>query len=181
MRQVVLRSTEVGETEKKMKKIVRFVYFLRQPDHRTIGRTEATANIEMTTAPWICRWEANGTLRVLCVPHGYVWDGASVPRPAWSIIGLTPWGLTDGPSLAHDPLYRSMGGRKDFAGCTLLDADEQPIKITRLEADQVFLEACKYAGINHTRANLAYNIVRAFGRKHWGGPCPTTGRTASWK
>ena len=110
----------MGSKGKSMTQIVKFAYMFCQPAHRTIGTTEGQANIEITTAPWVCRWKANGKLRILYVPQGFVWDGASVPRFAWSIIGLTPWGLTDGPSLAHDPLYRSMGGRKDFSGCTLL-------------------------------------------------------------
>jgi hypothetical protein len=152
-----------------------FVYFLRQPAHRTIGKTEKLANIEITTEPWLCRWLYKNNERKLFVPDGYVWDGASVPRIGWSIIGLTPWGLTDGPSLAHDPLYRTKGGRLDFDdGVTLTDNKNLRVTIDREEADFVFLAACVFAGINKTRSKLAYRIVRRFGAKHWGGPCPTT-------
>lgn len=155
-----------------------FVYYFAQPAHRTIGKTEKQANIEMTTESWLCRWRYKGHNRILSIPAGYVWDGASVPRAAWSIIGLTPWGLTDGPSLAHDEPYRSKGGRKLSEGCTLTDEKGNKVVIDRAEADWVFLEACKFAGINRARAGLAYGIVRTFGSIHWGGPCPTSRKAA---
>ena len=156
-----------------------FVYFFAQPAHRTIGKTERQANIEITTEPWTCRWRYRGLERLLTVPAGYVWDGASVPRVAWTIIGLTPWGLTDGPSLAHDPLYRAKGGAMPdkWADCTLTDNKGAGVRIDRAEADWVFYAACVAAGIKRPRAGLAYGVVRTFGGPHWGGPLPATGRT----
>ena len=152
-----------------------FVYFYSQPGHRTIGKTERNGFIEKTTEPWECRWRYQGNERRLIVPYGYVWDGASVPRAAWTIIGLTPGGLADGPSLAHDPLYRSSGGRVTlkFNGCKLTDEQGNRVVVDRPEADWVFKAACIFAGINKVRAGASYGVVRAFGNKHWGGPCPT--------
>jgi hypothetical protein len=148
-------------------------FYSQQPAHRTIGTTERTASIEMLTEPWECYWSYDNHSRRLSLPVGYVWDGASVPRVAWSVIGLTPWGLTDGPSLAHDPLYRSRGGVIIEPGVVLCDEHGDCATIDRREADWLFWSLFVYAGINNARAATAYGVVRAFGNRHWGGPSPT--------
>lgn len=57
------------------------------------GRAQYKVKIE-----W--EWEWRGIL-ILARP-GYIFDAASIPRPAWSLLGYTPDGLHRAPSLAHD-------------------------------------------------------------------------------
>ena len=150
------------------------VSFAKQPAHRTIGKNEKNADLEMTTEPWECCWDYKGLFRRLIVPAGYTWDGASIPRFAWSIIGLTPGCLMDGPSLAHDAPYRAAGGKKPdkWMGCRLENQNGNVVIIDRAEADWVLLEAAKFAGVVPARAGVAYGVVRAFGGLHWGGKAP---------
>ena len=150
------------------------VYFEQQPAHRTIGITEKLGFLEKTTEEWECNWRCNGVRRILTVPKGYVWDGASVPRIAWSIIGLTPGGLVDGPSLAHDVPYRAKGGAfiDKLVGCTITDVHGDAVRIKRDEVDLVFKYFCVFSGIRKLRAAAAYRAVWGFGRRHWGGPSP---------
>lgn len=149
------------------------VWYERQPAHRTIGYNEKTANIEQLTERFDCFWDYKGMPRRMHVCDEYIWDGASVPRVAWSLIGLTPWGLTDAPSLIHDELYRSQGGRKTTPGCLLQDSYGKKIVLEREEADWLFYALLVFAGVAEARAAAAYAAVRIGGAKHWGGPCPT--------
>jgi len=150
------------------------VWYEKQPEHRTIGKTERDGMIEVTTAPWYCQWVYQGDLRILTVPVGYVWDGASIPRVAWTAIGLTPGGLMDAPSLAHDTLYRAAGGKKPsgWHGCRLTNKNGNVVQVGRAEADWVLREMAEYAGVRRARSAVAYGVVRAFGALHWGGPMP---------
>jgi hypothetical protein len=152
-----------------------FVFFACQPAHRTIGKRERTGFLEQVTEPWSCKWHYRGNTRILSAEPLDVWDGASVPRFGWTIIGITPGGLADGPSLAHDILYRAEGGRREdkLAGCTLTDSHGLRIIVDREEADWLFRELCRFAGMKKARAVAAYGIVRAFGNTFWGGNAPS--------
>ena len=148
-------------------KSTEFIWFDGQPVHRTIAE-----DVEATSEPWVCKWKYNGNTRILNVPADYTWDGASIPRFAWSLIGLTPMGLMDGPSLAHDPLYRSKGGRLDMQGCRLTSEAGIGVVVDRDEADWVLRATMNFVNVPRMRANIAYGIVRAFGGGYWGGPAP---------
>ena len=143
--------------------------FISQPSDRQIG--EYTKEL---TLPWWCQWSYKGKYRALYVPLGYIYDGASIPRIAWTFLGITPSGLIDAAALAHDAPYRAEGGRKPEAwkGCRLVDINDIPVTISRPEADWVFQTFGIYAGIKPHRMAIAYTVVRAFGAKHWGGPSP---------
>lgn len=140
-----------------------------QPSLRMISSVLAE-----TTEQWYVEWRRDGRLRKLWVPAGYVWDGASVPRFAWSIIGITPFGAGDATSLAHDALYRAMGGRKPEAwkGCTLTDDQGRTVTVSRNEADRLMQAMFRQSGYNRVQSAMAYQAVNLFGRKHWGGPIP---------
>ena len=155
-----------------------FVYFKEQPKHYTIGKTEKEGFLEEVTEAWECKWCYRENVRILKCPAGYQWDGASVPRAGWTIIGITPGGLADGPSLAHDIPYRAEGGKdvNKMCGCTISTLDGTRVIIDREEADWLFREFCIFAGMCKARARAAYRIVTVFGRRHWGGPMPSIKR-----
>ncbi|WEE28337.1 DUF1353 domain-containing protein [Aeromonas hydrophila] len=78
------------------------------------------------------------------IPKGFKTDLASVPRCIWNIY--PPFGLYTGAAVAHDYIYRT-----------------PQIRITREEADLVFLELMQQAQCNNSEAKLMYSAVRAFG------------------
>jgi hypothetical protein len=108
------------------------------------------------------------------VPAGYVYDGGSIPRPIWSILGITPSGAGDAGFLAHDVPYRAKGGEKPeaYLGCTITNPYGQPVVISRSEADWVLGAGMRWGGIAKHRVAIAVPFVRIFGAYHWGGPIP---------
>jgi len=124
---------------------------------------------------WTGKWRYNGNERFMTVLIGYVYDGGSIPRFVWSILGITPSGPGDGGFLPHDVLYRAMGGKKPdaYLGCTVLDENGEAVQLSRKEADWVLGEGMKFGGIAKHRVALAIPFVRMFGKKHWGGPIPS--------
>ena len=107
------------------------------------------------------RWESDGVTMVLLNelrytdPYGHVWiapagsrvDGASIPRPFWSIIGGPFEGKYRNASVLHDVAY-----------------DEQ--KVSPAEADLMFYNAMRCAGVGATTAKTMYYVLLRHGR-HW--------------
>lgn len=86
------------------------------------------------------------------VPAGFRHDGASVPRLAFTISGLTPDGLIRAAALVHDWLYRNDGGINERA-------------YTRKQADELFAKIMRASGIRPTQVWIAYLAVRIGGRR----------------
>jgi hypothetical protein len=75
---------------------------------------------------------ANGA--EVTVPVGFLSDGASIPRPFWSI--LPPWGWYSRAAVLHDYL------------CTMIEArTPHPEATTAHAADAIFLEAMAASGV----------------------------------
>lgn len=142
-----------------------------QPIDQQIGK-----RIKKLCAPWQCHWRYNGQERWMDVPVDYLYDGGSIPRPAWSIIGITPSGPGDSGFLPHDVLYRAKGGKKPeaYAGAKVYNHNGSNVLVSREEADWVMYEGLRLWGIPKHRARIAWFFVRAFGGvlRHWGGPMP---------
>ena len=80
----------------------------------------------------------------LTVHQGFDFDGASVPRGLWPVIGSP---MTDGYQRAgclHDALYASHVFDREIC-------------------DQLFLDAMKADGVRYTKRYAMYWAVRAFG------------------
>lgn len=82
------------------------------------------------------------------IPKGFIYDGASVPRILWSVLGMSPDGLGRPAFLIHDFMY-----------------DKQ--KKSRKFADDLFYEVLLYVGESRWRAWTAYKGVRLFGGRVW--------------
>lgn len=151
-----------------------FVSWKSQPARRTIGYTDKEREIFETAEPWDCVWGDGENVRYLHVPYGYVWDCASIPRIGWSVIGLAPSGIMDAPSLIHDVLYRTEGGKKkqELRDCKIMNENGNRIYIGRREADFVLRAAMRYAGIDEKKCQAVLAIVRAFGWRYWGKSMP---------
>lgn len=90
----------------------------------------------------------------ISIPAGYEWDGATIPRFAWSIIGYYPMGKMAEPSLVHDWIYVNKG---NLNGVTF----------TRKESDDLFYTHMIAAGVEPKAAKRMYRIVRIFGFYYW--------------
>jgi hypothetical protein len=85
------------------------------------------------------------------VPSGFVFNGASIPRAAWSIIGFTPLsGALLGPSLIHDYLC-------------------EQIAFTSAQVHDLFYEAMIANKVDELSASMMYAAVREYGPQ-WNAP-----------
>jgi len=86
------------------------------------------------------------------VPAGYLTDGASVPRPFWSIV--PPWGRYGQAAVVHDLLVEKL----------FYFVKGERVTISRHHADRIFLEAMKVAGVNWFLRHLMYRSVSLWSR-----------------
>jgi hypothetical protein len=91
----------------------------------------------------------------ITVPKGFIYDGASIPRFLWSIVGLRPDGLIRAAALVHDWLYQNSGKISKIKS------------FTRKESDVIFKMLMEEADISNYKCQLAYYAVRVFGGLHW--------------
>ncbi len=98
---------------------------------------------------------------VFKIRAGFIHDGASVPRLAWTLSGLRPDGLLRAAALLHDALYQHCGELPRswvFPGKT---------KFTRAEADRIFHDVMQAAGVGWWKRKVAYRGVRIGGWISW--------------
>ena len=104
--------------------------------------------------------DREGSGMSIIMPAGFVTDGASIPRPLWSLIG-SPWGRYGKAAVLHDWLYQSAGKPVGLAfGVDM-------VVLQRKYADDVFLQAMEVLGVAPWRRNLMYWGVRTFGWLAW--------------
>lgn len=84
---------------------------------------------------------------MVTIPAGFLTDGLSIPRFAWSIVGPSTGGAFLA-GLLHDFLYS-----RDSDGI---------FEVSRAKADDLFREAMYNLGIGFKR-NLIWSAVRMFG------------------
>ena len=109
-------------------------------------------------------WDKDGVSHELVVPRGFRYDGASVPRALWSLIGLRPDGLVRAAALLHDWIYRH-GGRLP-PGSYRRD-DGEGGDWTREATDRLFARVMRESGVSKLKRRLAYLGVRVGGRRSW--------------
>jgi len=85
---------------------------------------------------------------IVAVKPGFKFDGASIPKLFWSLVGSPFTGKYQRPALLHDALY----GAEIF-----------PRKI----CDEIFLEYMKEEGVGWWKRNLMWIAVRSFGGFVW--------------
>jgi hypothetical protein len=84
----------------------------------------------------------------ITVMKGLEFDGASIPKVFWSIIGSPFTGKYTRSALVHDALYMSES-------------------LTRKEADSVFLDLMKQDGVSFTKRSVMWSAVRIGGYFVW--------------
>jgi len=83
------------------------------------------------------------------VPKGFVTDGASIPRIAWTIIGSPFTGRYRNAAVIHDYLYTVQ-------------------TCSRWQADRIFYQAMRALKVSPWRRSLMHLAVRSFGWIPWG-------------
>lgn len=122
--------------------------------HGTIRMEALPDGRRRLTAPFNC--EIDGTR--FTIPAGFEWDGASLPRGAWTLHGHPYDTAHLAPGLWHDAAYSGL-----FA--------EQGV--TRSYADTIYRAWLIENGMRRAKAWVEYLAVRVFGVSHW--QCDNTG------
>ena len=83
------------------------------------------------------------------VPVGFEWNGASIPRAAWTALGITPFDpRVMRASCVHDWFYTLQNG-------------------SRRAADELFRKMLIEDGISEPDSYVMYLAVRQFGTAYW--------------
>jgi hypothetical protein len=98
--------------------------------------------------PSIYWTNVRGFLVKLELPVGTTSDGASIPEACWAIPGFQPFGLHWKAAFLHDALYHGVFGDH----------------WSRLDCDDIFLEAMVNAGVDTVHREAIYHAVRKFGQ-----------------
>jgi hypothetical protein len=106
----------------------------------------------------------------ITVPTGFTYDGASVPRVAWTVSGIRPDGLIRAAALIHDWIYNFKGllpeGSHEF-----LDAEGRWQTVygrwSREDTDRLFGRIMRESGVPKFKRRMAYRAVRLFGWLYW--------------
>jgi hypothetical protein len=134
---------------------------LSQPDVRPI---KESGELYTLFAKYSWGFELHGKELWPEIKAGFQYDGASVPRIVWTLIGFLPDGIHRPAALIHDWLY---------VGDLLPDGRRQRLvggemfTYNRKLADQLFLKALQHVGVKSWHARLAYLAVRGFGNFYW--------------
>ena len=91
----------------------------------------------------------------ITVEQGFVFDGASIPRAFWRVIGPPMAGKYAHASLIHDWLYVHKF------------VDGMEIKVGRKWADDLMLEMMQDDGVAWWRRNAIHRGVRLGGSRAW--------------
>lgn len=131
-------------------------YFKREVGYVALGAKK----FMLTEAKATTRWRNNEKEYRLVAPSNFEWDGATIPRWAWSIIGYYPGGQMTAPSLWHDLIYvqkghifNSVTGENEY--------------ISRKHCDELFYHHMIRSGISEKKAKAMYQAIRFFGRFYW--------------
>lgn len=106
----------------------------------------------------------------LSIETGYLFDGASIPRLCWTLLGLTPHGAMDGPAIPHDKGYQDQGKFEQgmfqvLVGDSWADTDRG---MTRNELDNLLQALCLHFKVcGRFKASLVYSAVRCCGWRAW--------------
>ncbi len=93
-------------------------------------------------------------------PAGLVCDGASIPQPAWSLVGGPFNGKHRRAAILHDAAYCASGElQTSMPGVKL--------RYTRADADRMFYEAMRCDGVNWLTAQTMWLAVRLGGWLPW--------------
>lgn len=116
-------------------------------------------------------WYTKGLQRIITVPEGFLYDGASVPRIVWTLSGVLPDGLIRAAALVHDFIYRNKGKLPKNSYGSIIEGvyvDFSAHHWKRKDADKLFARIMRESGVSVIKRRAAYLAVRSFGWISWG-------------
>lgn len=117
---------------------------------------------------WDYVWREGELRHRIRIPCGDEHDGASVPRLAWTVAGITPDGLIRAAALLHDWLYKWRGAVPLYYAAEPMGDWRRTVRVfTRSESDALFRRVMAEAGVGAIRRRIAYLGVRAGGWWAW--------------
>lgn len=87
-------------------------------------------------------------LQIIYIKEGFVFDGASIPKGLWGIVGSPLTGKYTRAAFIHDALYASE-------------------LLPRNIADEFFIDYMVYCRVDKTKRELMYEAVNIFGGAVW--------------
>lgn len=114
-----------------------------------------------TLSPWRCVFKINNITVTIRIDKGAEWDGASIHRMFWSILGLHPGGLMLRSSLPHDGLCLTHRGNQPDWFHIYIHGE---LEITPYIRDHLFRECCRYVGVLKRRARIMWFAVTIYQR-----------------
>ena len=151
------------------------IFVNSQPVVKNIGRRKWQL---MEDYP--CYFKLSGIWYKVVIYKGFVYDGASIPRFAWSILGKTPMGQHDSGTIFHDLVYMVKDGiinnQCHHVAYVALPQGWQTVKalkLSRKEADKIMfniIENTKGVVIDRKMSRqlrLMYRSIRIFGGVMW--------------
>lgn len=117
------------------------------------------------------QWDYLGNTYRLNIPAGFEYDGASIPRFAWSVLGMSRDGLHRAAALVHDYIYE-FEGDVPIGAISQLDGNTWKLLFTtrvfsREEADKMFCRILRESNVPSWKRKVVYWAVRAFGWTYW--------------
>lgn len=143
---------------------------VRAASFRQPAITPISDNLYRLDGNYIYEWTIAGIRRRMIVTKGFVFDGASVPRLAWTISGIVPDGLHRAGVLMHDWLYRDRGRIPPGTYLHYVEPDGwMPLLAhwSRKDADRMLGRLMKEAGVSRRRRFAIYWGARLFGWFYW--------------
>ena len=120
---------------------------------------------------YVYEWDVNDCKNRITIPRGFTYDGASVPRIAWTVSGLRPDGLIRAAALVHDWIYMHKGklpnGSQKYFDKVRSWRDAYGFW-TRKDTDRLFARIMREAGVSKCKRRMAFRAVRMFGCFAWG-------------
>jgi hypothetical protein len=117
-------------------------------------------------------FEVSGIKYSLKIPTHYIFDGASIPRIIWGLIGLTPHGVMNGPALPHDYGYEHQG-LFPYGSYLIYDKYKDTwvvceVPMSKAHLDSLLSALCVYfEACGEFKSDLVWCGVAAFGFAAW--------------
>lgn len=121
---------------------------------------------------WMTNYNDTMRLHRISVKAGFEYDGNSIPRWLWTLLGMLPDGLNRAAGLIHDFIYRHRGNMPIGSYEVQIDGLWYPRiqKINRASADNLYKKILIESG--YDKYILAYRGVRLGGWWSWGIKSP---------
>lgn len=89
--------------------------------------------------------------RLQKVPSGFQFNGSSIPRPVWTLLGESPMrGPHVHASVVHDYTYQTSS-----------------LDVTRKESDDLYYNMCVEHGMSKFKATVMWSCLRFFAMFHY--------------